>query len=129
MIAPRMSRHMKELLITDQQKESLRPFMSQGMPMRAWRSRDYLAQLFRDTNGFLRLTVNRIERDLNGEWEDGITWDELERVKQETIGDKWAVEIYPPRNELVDAHNMRHLWVLDQPPAYAWTKHGKEANR
>lgn len=92
-------------------------------PARIWRSRDYFAQLYFDRNGYTRLSVNRVQRR-NGDWKDGITWDELQRVKQETVGDAWAVEIYPPHDQLVNEFNIRHLWILPHRPPYAW--HTKE---
>ena len=50
-------------------------------------------------------------------WRDGITWDELQRIKNECLGeDVWCVEVYPAQSELLDVANMRHLWVLDEPP-------------
>jgi hypothetical protein len=44
---------------------------------------------------------------------DGITWDELQAVKDEYLGpDAQAVEIYPAQHRLVDEVNMRHLWEV-----------------
>lgn len=44
---------------------------------------------------------------------DGITWDELQAVKNERLGpDARAIEIYPPESELVNEANIRHLWVI-----------------
>ncbi len=43
---------------------------------------------------------------------DGITWDELQAVKNEYAGpDEIAIEIYPRSVELVNEGNFRHLWV------------------
>lgn len=119
---PIASRHMKEIPVTDDY-HAIAALTGTTPPLRAWRSRDYLAMLYRDRNGHARLSVNRVDRDPAGrDWLDGITWDELQRVKQETVGDRWAVEVYPPKRELVDVHNIRHLWILDTPPDYAWTR-------
>lgn len=93
-----------------------------GTARRAWRNRDYLVQLYDDA-GFERLTVNRAELSANdrGHWRDGITWDELQRIKAEVgFGDRWAVEVFPPDAALVNVSNMRHLWVLPEPPAFGW---------
>lgn len=89
-----------------------------------WQSRDYLAALWQEDNGHQRLSVNRTQTDSRtGTWRDGITWDDLMKVKSECgLGDSWAVEIYPPRNEVVNAAAMRHLWILDAPPPFAWRK-------
>ena len=95
--------------------------------LRVWRSKDYLAVLYKQrADGRLRLTVNStrrmrvpISRKAGGtDWRDGITWDELQRVKNECLGeDVWCVEVYPPESEKVDVSNMRHLWPLDEAPA------------
>lgn len=86
-----------------------------------WRSRSFLAQLIRDPNGQMRLTVNRTEIDDDGRWRAGITWDALMRVKAQCgLADRWAVEVFPPAEEVVNVANMRHLWLLDEPPAYCW---------
>lgn len=43
---------------------------------------------------------------------DGITWDQLQAVKNEVLGmDTVAVEIYPADCDLVNDVNRRHLWV------------------
>lgn len=94
-------------------------------PLRVWRSSEYLAVLYRQrADGLVRLTVNSVRRKREGkrkagtDWRDGITWDELQRIKNETLGeDVWCVEVYPAQDALVDVANMRHLWPLDEPPA------------
>lgn len=101
---------------------------------RIWISADYLAVLYRQrVDGLLRLTVNstrrtacRKRRDKGGvDWRDGITWDELQRVKNECLGpDVWCVEVYPAQDKVVDVANMRHLWVLDGPPATRFPERG-----
>ncbi len=46
---------------------------------------------------------------------DGITWDELQQLKDERLGtDATAVEFYPPAQSVVDELNMRHLWEVPQ---------------
>jgi hypothetical protein len=101
------------------------PFMQsiETVPLRVWLSNDYLAVLYQQRiDGKLRLTVNRTR--MNGRsWRDGITWDELQRIKNETLGaDVWCVEVYPPESELVNVSNMRHLWVLQEPPETRFPK-------
>lgn len=50
-------------------------------------------------------------RRLDGK--DGITWDELQAVKNEAFGEEIpCVEVYPPQNEVVNDANIRHLWVI-----------------
>lgn len=83
-----------------------------------------MAVVYQSGDGAQRVSVNRtlIEEE-TGRWVDGITWDELQEIKAQ-IGrqDAWAVEIHPPTDEVVDVANMRHLWLLDEAPAYGWRR-------
>ena len=98
--------------------------MLESVPLRVWLSNDYLAVLYEQrVGGMRRLTVNSTRRTRSTrpgqgtDWRDGITWDELQRVKNECLGEEvWCVECYPAESALVNANNMRHLWVLDGPP-------------
>ena len=103
------------------------PFMPgiESEPLKVWLSNGFMAVLYRQrADGNLRLCVNRTRR--NGrDWRDGITWDELQRIKNETVGPEvWCVENYPAESEVVNVANMRHLYVLDGPPS---TRFPKEA--
>lgn len=91
--------------------------------LEAWRSRDFLLQVIED-NGRLRLSVNRTVFNQAGtNWAEGITWDDLMRLKAEAgFGDRWAIEIFPPDAAVVNVANMRHLWLLDEAPLQAWVK-------
>lgn len=41
------------------------------------------------------------------------TWPEAQRIKDELAGeDATAVEVYPPRAEVVDGADMYHLWIV-----------------
>lgn len=41
------------------------------------------------------------------------SWPEMQRIKDELAGaERTAVEVYPPRAEIVDDADMYHLWVL-----------------
>lgn len=84
-----------------------------------WCSRDFLAQFYTH-EAAPRLSVCRTS--ISGDrWVDGITWDELQRVKRECgFGDRWAVECYPAERDLVNVGNLRHLWILGAKPAYGW---------
>lgn len=88
------------------------------------RSRHFLAQVFATSDGYLRLAVTRTMCTPNGErWLDGITWDELMRVKAECgYGECWAVEVYPANSHVVNIANVRHLFLLAEAPAYAWKR-------
>ena len=85
-------------------------------------SRDYLVQVFDEGNGLKRITVNRVAIGAST-WNDGITWDELQRIKAQIgYGTEWAVEVFPADDQVVNVSSMRHLWVLPEPPAFAWQK-------
>jgi hypothetical protein len=89
-----------------------------------WRSRDFLAQVFQEENGILRVSVCRAEIDAsNGRWRDGISWEELQQVKREIgRGHLDAVEVYPADIDVVNVANMRHIWVLPDPLPFAWRR-------
>jgi hypothetical protein len=92
-------------------------------PIEAWSSRGFLLMVFIERGG-IRLSIMRTLYDENtGRFSDGISWDDLERLKYECgRGEEWAVEIFPPRSEIVNVQNMRHLFVLPEPPPYGWHK-------
>lgn len=94
--------------------------VADGSPFRVLRSREFLAQIYNE-NGHVRISVCRTELDSEGYWKDGISWEELQRIKNECgFADQCAVEVYPPESDVVNVANMRHLWILPEPPAFAW---------
>lgn len=86
-----------------------------------WRSNTYLVQVHAEENGIERLSICKtILRD-DGQYDDKIPWEILQRLKSECgRGDKCAVEVYPPDSQIVNVANMRHLWILPEPPAFMW---------
>lgn len=88
-----------------------------------WRSGRFLAQIFEATKGGQRISINRTMIDTGtGEWVDGITWEQIQRIKSELgFGDRIAVEIYPEDNQVVNVANMRHIWLVEDVP-FAWRK-------
>ncbi len=97
---------------------------SRFAPTEVWRSRDFLVQVYEElAHGVVcRLSVLRTTLDPKaGRWVDGITWDELQRVKAECgFDDNDAVEVYPRDRDVVNVANLRHLWVLAEPVPFAW---------
>ena len=94
-----------------------------GPILRVWRSRDFLVQEYAEPAPVLvRLSVLRTTLDSKaGRWVDGITWDELQGVKAECgYGDADALELYPMAADVVNVANLRHLWVMREPVAFAW---------
>lgn len=89
----------------------------------AKRSKTYLVQVFNEgTSGVLvRLSVNRTGITPKGGWQQDIPWEDLQRLKREAgYGHLDAVEVFPRDADVVNVANMRHLWVLAQPLAFAW---------
>lgn len=124
-----------EHLRTENAKFSARfqriPFDPASAPpgvIEVWRNRDFMAQVYAPKDGGQRISVSRTMIDKwSGEWLEGITWDQLQAVKQGVgFKDRWAVEIYPPNDEVVNVAAMRHLWLLDEAPAFAWRRCGKD---
>jgi len=88
--------------------------------LRVWRSREFQAVLW-DNSGHHRLSVNRTVIDNTGSWLDGITWDDLQRIKRECgFGLRLAVEMYPPDDDVVNVANMRHLWFPKEALGFGW---------
>lgn len=88
--------------------------------LEVWRSRGFLVQVFREADGYERLTVCRT-LPAGGRMADGITWDELQRLKRECgRGERDALELFPADADVVDVANMRHLWLPPEPVAWAW---------
>jgi hypothetical protein len=91
-----------------------------------WRSRNFLVQeydLQAKYPALVRLSICRTS--ISGDrWRDGISWDDLQRLKNECgYGGLDAVEIFPADNDVVNVANMRHLWVMAEPVRFAWRKH------
>ena len=105
------------------------PLMSK-LPDKAWKSRRYVVQLFHVNNpeyhGLIRLSICRAKQNRGGGWQDGITWDELQQIKQELgFGEYYGIEIFPPDSEVVNVASFRHLWLLPEPLSIGWFKSGK----
>lgn len=83
----------------------------------------FLCQVFAENDGVFRISINKTIVGKDKKWKDGITWDELQAIK-DSIGfsDYYAVEIYPKNNDIVNVANMRHLWVLPEPLSIGWFK-------
>lgn len=88
-----------------------------------WRSNQFMVQVFKEDNGIVRLTVNRVAIDNLGNWKQDVSWDDLQNIKRECgFSDCFAVEIYPEDEHIVNVSNMRHLWVLPEPLPFGWRK-------
>jgi hypothetical protein len=90
-----------------------------------YRSSRFLVQIYEDgeLDTPIRLSVCRTEINDRGQWQDNITWEELQEIKNQ-CGFEYsdAVEVYPRAKDVVNVANMRHLWVFDEPLRFAWRK-------
>ncbi len=91
--------------------------------LRVWRSKDFLVQEFyAAAPAKIRLSVCRTTL-LGDRWQDGITWDDLQRLKRKCgYGNADAIEIFPADTDVVNVANMRHLWIMADPVTCAWRK-------
>lgn len=91
-------------------------------PIEAWRSSNFGVSVYAEAGGAERISVARAAINVfSGRWVDDIAWEDLMQIKNEIgRGDKWAVELFPPDKEIVNGANMRHLWILPEPPPYGW---------
>jgi hypothetical protein len=88
--------------------------------LRVWRSSEFMVQLY-DQDGHLRLSINRTAVEPDGHWQQGITWDDLQRLKSEAgFDDRWAVEVFPPGRHVTNVANIRHLFLLPEAPPFGW---------
>jgi hypothetical protein len=104
-------------------RETWPPHLRGSKVRECWRSNYYLLQVYDEGNGIERLSVcKNVLRD-DGQYDDKIPWEVLQRLKSECgRGDKCAVECYPPDAEIVNVANMRHLFVLPECPDFVWRK-------
>jgi hypothetical protein len=95
-----------------------------GAPFAVWRSRHFLVQFYKEPAPGVIGRLSILRTTVAGDrWADGITWDDIQRLKAETgHADTWAVEVFPADAEVVNVANIRHVWLLAEAPAYAWRK-------
>lgn len=92
------------------------PTHGKNPPLEVWRSRFFFVQIYAvpDRPDMERISVNRCAIKGDGHWEENITWDELQSLKEQCgRGALDAVEIYPREGDEVNVANMRHLWVFN----------------
>lgn len=127
------TREQRRLLMRDNAKQPAHLMPLEGWQDRAntplglmevWRSRNFLVQVFAESPGIVRASINRTAVNSgNGRWVDGITWDEMQQVKREIgRGHLDAVEVFPSDRDIVNVANMRHLFIFDDPLPYVWRK-------
>lgn len=45
-----------------------------------------------------------------------LSWAEVWRTFESAYPDQWAIQFFPPKDQLVDEVNIYHLFVLDEAP-------------
>ena len=96
------------------------PLTDQPEPMlarrvAAWRSRDFLVQMF-DEGDWERFSVNRTMVRNDGDWVAEISWDDLMEIKRQLgYGDRLALEVLPREEDVQNVANMRHFWIHVDP--------------
>jgi hypothetical protein len=80
------------------------------MPRRFYKYSLYQIQAFEETTGFTHIAIRR---------HDGkpliCRWDVLQAIKDSVAGkDRYAVEVFPDADSLINEENMRHLWVFPE---------------
>jgi hypothetical protein len=84
-------------------------------PIAAYMSRKFLVQVYEARDNYLRLSVTRCELGKGRTFADGIGWDDLQDIKRGVgLADRFAVEIYPEDEQIINEANMRHLWVFPE---------------
>lgn len=88
-----------------------------------WRNREFVVQVYAEKDGIFRLSVCKTAVTIQGRWVDGISWDELQAIKNAVgFGEYDAVEIYPKDDDVVNVANMRHLWIMNGELPFVWRK-------
>lgn len=50
---------------------------------------------------------------IKGHGQRNLSWEEMQEIKDREAGkEALAIEVFPPHNEIVNVHNVRHLWVI-----------------
>ena len=50
-----------------------------------WNSKFFFVQAFNKANGIIRLTICRRAMDDNGDWRDGITWEQIQQINSADV--------------------------------------------
>lgn len=67
--------------------------------------------------GTLRVAVKHtsgktVEKAMDRKYSKPITWDDMQAIKDHYWPNRIAVEVYPPRDKIVNDADMRWMWVL-----------------
>ena len=87
-----------------------------------WGDDEFIAMLKEDkVSGLVRLSVRRTGYDGNAQ--SFISWEDLQRIKNECLGEEQeCIELYPKESDVVNKNNERHLWLYDGECPYRFPK-------
>ena len=90
-----------------------------------WLSREFIVQVYDEAPQFghqqVRISVNRAATTLSGDYAEGISWEDLQRIKRAVgFGTWYGVEVFPPDADIVNVANMRHLWLFNGALPIGW---------
>ena len=73
-----------------------------------WESDTYKAYAYKDLDA-IRLDIERKDG------KDGITWDEIQRIKNDCgFKDQDAIEFYPAEADVINTGNVRHIYIFKE---------------
>lgn len=79
-----------------------------------WRNRRFLVQIWQQEGYPTCLKINRTQLDSQGQYQDGITWDEMQEIKNAVgFADQDFIEVFPKVEHFAYNYNIRHLWLLE----------------
>ena len=93
-----------------------------------WVSRRLLVNLYAESRAqvtedscFLRMVVHFLELRDDGNYREGLTWDDLQEVKRQIgRGDWCGYEVYPRDRDVINNANLRHIWLLPKHRTIGW---------
>jgi hypothetical protein len=105
-------------------REDWRELRPNPSRLKMFASKHFMVHVMAVSDGIVRLAVSRnCFNEKGDDYAENITWDELLEIKRQVgMADKYAIEIYPPEQDIVNLSNHRHLWVLDKPLDIGWKK-------
>lgn len=76
-----------------------------------WHEKAGVGLLRTETHGIYKVRVYEDRIAIQAPNLDPISWEELQRVKHEVLGEVFAVEVFPAKEcDVVNLRNTRHLW-------------------
>lgn len=96
----------------------IRHIKTDPMPIEVWRSNRFAVQIYNESP--VRLSIVRTAIKKDGNWKEGISWEELQEIKNQCgYTNQTAIELFPPEKHLVNVANIRHLWIIPD-PEFMW---------